>query len=171
MFAAASYAFSAAGSVQRNNSFSFGGNDVYSLEWHHPDELKTFDSDFNNLGSNITEYNRGVEQSDPALWKLMKAEEFKVDYDPARFRTSSKAVIGTRGGSKRYFSLKQWRDETGLEKHSIFDDPQYVKPYLPIDSWDWSVKADSPNLKAGENGALIGALGVQTNQVRSWTKN
>lgn len=158
MYGAASYAFSASGSVQLNNSFSFAGNDVYFFHVHHPDELKTFSSDYNNIGSNITQYNHHLEKEDPELWKQMKAEEFESDYDGSRFRSGSKAVIGSSG--TRYLTLQAWREASGQDMHSVFADPKYVNPYAPIDSWDWRVRPDSPNIGAGKNGDIIGAQAV-----------
>lgn len=157
MYAAAAYVFSLQGSIQTNNSFCFAGNDIYSGEWHHPDEIKTFHSDYNNLGTNVTEYNRSMEQEDPALWKKMKAEEFKTEY-PYYFRAGSKAVVGM---GQRYRSLRDWQEASGQDKHSIFADPKYIRPWGPIDTWDWRIKPDSPNIGAGEKGTTIGAFGAQ----------
>jgi hypothetical protein len=158
MYAAAAYPFSLAGTRQMYNCFSFAGNDIYSGEIEHPEDLKTFRSDYNNLGTNVTEYNAAVEQRDPALWKLMKAEEFAAPKYPGHYiRTGSKSVIGI---GRRFRTLKEWRESSGQDAHSIFADPKWVWPIPPIDSWDWRVKPDSPNIGLGEGGAPLGAFDV-----------
>ncbi len=158
MFAAAVYAFSARGTTQMNNSFAFGAsNDVYSIEMQHPDELKTFVSDYNNLGTLVGAYgdNYKLEKSDPDLWRRIKAEAFSAKY-PIQFFLASKAVVSLNG--KRYLTLKDWTQATGQDKHSLFADPGYVNPCANIDRWDWSVKPGSPNLIGGLNMGPIGVV-------------
>src|SRR5205814_2324242 len=116
------------------------------VETHSPDELKTFRSDYNNIGTNVTDYNREFEKSNPELWKQMKAEDFPTHYDPALFLAGSKAIVGC---GKQYHTMKSWREATGQDMHSIFSDPGYAKPYPPLDTWSWSVKSESPNIGAG----------------------
>jgi hypothetical protein len=157
MYAAASYVFSARGTRQIGNSFAFAGNDIYYLEVSHPDEQRTFQSDYNNLGSLVSKYgdNAPLEQSDPALWRQIKAQEFEAAY-PSSFQTASKALIAVNG--KRYRSLRSWIDETGQDRHSIMADPCYLNVSAPPDHWDWRVPTDSPNATAGPGSTCIGAL-------------
>jgi hypothetical protein len=157
MYAAASYAFSARGTRQIGNSFAFAGNDIYSLEINHPDELRTFQSDFNNLGSLVSKYgdNASLEQSDPDLWRQIKAQEFDATY-PASFLTVSKALIAVNGN--RYRSLKTWIDATGHDRHSIMADPRYLNVSDSPDHWDWRVPADNISASAGPGGTSLGAL-------------
>ena len=61
---------------------------------------------------------------------------------------------------RRCLTMKEWREHSGQDKHSLFADPKYVRPWPPIDQWDWRVKPDSPNLKAGEDGRDIGSFGA-----------
>ncbi|MBM4049398.1 MAG: hypothetical protein FJ279_30245 [Planctomycetes bacterium] len=63
-------------------------------------------------------------------------------------------------GDKRYLTMKDWREASGQDQHSLFADPKYVKPYGVIDRWDWRVHPNSPNVGAGENKATIGAFGA-----------
>lgn len=159
MFNGINFIFSLKGSRLINNSIGFGMNECVSGEMHHPDELKTFYSDYNNLGTDVTTHNRpaNIEKDQPELWKQVLAEEFKIDYPGALFSRSSKGIVSI---GKRYLTMKDWREFSGNDKHSLFADPKYVRPWLPIDTWNWSLKPDSPNLGKGEKGADIGALGL-----------
>jgi len=156
MYGATSFSYSVQGSVQTNNSFAFAGNSIYGVLARHPEELKSFRSDYNNLGTNVTAYNADVEKTDPELWRKMKAEEFQPKYDRSRFRTGSKGVAML---DRYYLTLRAWREKTGWEAHSVFADPCYASPYPPIDRWDWRVRPESPNVGRGEGGATIGAFG------------
>jgi hypothetical protein len=120
MYAAATYPYSLAGTVQMNNNFYDAGNDAFSGEIQHPAELKTFRSEYNNLGA------------------------------------SGKRVASL---DKAYRKLEDWQAAYGQDKHSLVADPKFVKPIMTaVDRWDWTVKPDSPNVGAGENGATIGAF-------------
>jgi hypothetical protein len=125
LYAAAAYHYSLAGTVQMNNNFYDAGNDAFSGCIQHPEELKTFRSDYNNLGG-----------SGKRLASLDKA----------------------------YRKMEEWQAAYGQDKHSLLADPKFVKPIVTaVDSWDWTVKPDSPNTGAGENGATIGAYWAATN--------
>ena len=140
MYGAAHFVFSAAGSVSRNNSFAFSGNDQYVIQTQTDDDLKTFDSDYNNLGT---------------MLRKPDTEEDKIVPKLQLLKVGSKAVI--RWNGKRFNSLKAWREATGQDKHSIFKHPLYVDP----EDWDFRLQPDSPNIGAGEKGVIIGALGVK----------
>jgi hypothetical protein len=157
MYAAVAYTFSAAGSTQMYNSFAYAGNDIFSGHLAHPDDLKTFRSDYNNLGTNVLGYHRKLQQEDPKLYALVKAEAFTPPKYPVHIRTSSKAVVGL---GKRVMTLQAWRDATGQDVHTVFADPGYLQPYPAIDAWDWRVRADSPNQGVAPDGSVIGAFGV-----------
>lgn len=139
MYGAVKLIYSAEGSVSRNNSFCFSGNDQYLVYYHSKKEFETFDSDYNNVGTKL----RKPEPGDEIVPKN------------SILRTGSKAVISLNG--KRYNSLKAWQKATGKDLHSIFKDPKYVDP----ENWDFRLQPDSPNIGAGENGTTIGALGVK----------
>jgi len=157
MYAGASYTFSAENSVQMYNSFAFAGNDSFVVQMRHPSELKSFRSDYNNLGSYVAKINAFYEQRDPALWKQIKAEAFEQPKYEQYIRTSSKAIVSA---GKRYVTMKGWQEASGQDKHSLFADPKYVAPWPPIDKWDLSVRPDSPNLTIrDEQGRPIGAVG------------
>ena len=160
LYAAVRYDYSLAGTVQMNNSLCFAGNDIFCGCWQHPDELKTFRSDYNNLGTNVTIHNRNRPVAKTETWQQVLAEEFEAKYGTRRFRfgTVSKAILAM--GDERYLTMKDWREASGQDKHSIFADPRYVKPYGAIDRWDWRLRPDSPNVGAGENRATLGALGA-----------
>jgi len=158
MYGAASYTYSARDSVQMYNSFAFAGNDSYTIQTAHPDEMKTFCSDYNNLGTITSTYDPALKTANPALFAEVQAQEFKPNYK-RYLNTLSKAVIAL--DNKRYLLMKAWRAETGQDTHSIFADPKYTQPWTPIDSWDWGVQADSANLSVkDEQGAPIGAFGA-----------
>jgi len=159
LYACARYDFSLAGTRQLNNSFTFGGNDNFGGGWHHPDELKTFRSDYNNFGTIIRPVTVAqAKKTDPPAYKQIMAERFSARYGTRRFRfrVLSKGIVRMSG--KRYLALKSWRKATRQDKHSIFADPKYVKPWGAMDRWDWRLQPDSPNLGAGENGSTIGAF-------------
>jgi len=160
LYAAVSYDYSLAGSVQMNNSLCFSGNDVFRGHWAHPDELKTFRSDYNNLGTSVIVHNQNSPVAKTDVWQQVLAEAFEAKYGTRRFRfqTGSKAILSM--GGKRYLTLRDWRQASGQDAHSVFADPRYVKPYGVIDRWDWRLHPDSPNLGAGQDGAAIGARGA-----------
>ena len=141
MYGAVKFIYSAAGSVSRNNSFCFSGNDQYVVICQKDEELGTFDSDYNNVGTKL----RSPEPGDEI-----------VPADPFFRHHGSKAVISLNG--KRFNSLRAWQDATGKDRNTIFGDPKYVDP----EHWDFRLQPDSPNIGAGDGGATIGALGVAT---------
>ena len=51
-------------------------------------------------------------------------------------------------------SISEWRNFSGVDRHSIFLYPKYVNPK----GYDYRPAPDSPSLGAGENGTTIGAL-------------
>ena len=101
-------------------------------------ELKTFQSDYNNLGTTL--------RKPDADARLVPQDPFFRDHD-------SKAVISLN--DQRYNGLAAWRKAASEDLHSIFQDPRYVD----AEHRDFRLQPDSPNLHAGENGATIGALG------------
>ncbi|MBI4025219.1 MAG: right-handed parallel beta-helix repeat-containing protein [Verrucomicrobia bacterium] len=146
-----SFLFSTEGSVLRNNSLCFNGNDIVSIEELTPETLKTFDCDDNNYGTDLSEHAGGVDKITPE----MKAEYFEVK--DQRMRSGSKAIIycSLPGVSRqRYRTMKEWREFSGKDKRSIFADPKYVNPQ----EFDLHLQPGSPNIGAGEKGATIGAL-------------
>jgi hypothetical protein len=149
LYGAVQFLYSAAGSVNRNNSFCFSGNDQFVVRCQDPQELATFDSDFNNLGTKLRQPDPGdeIEPSDPFFQ-----------------HHGSKAVIGLN--DERFNSLKAWQQTHGKDLHSIFRDPRYADP----ENWDFRLQPDSPNLGAGESGVTIGALGVKSIGIQEATK-
>ncbi|HJN16887.1 MAG TPA: right-handed parallel beta-helix repeat-containing protein, partial [Armatimonadota bacterium] len=139
MYGAVHFIYSAEGSVSRNNSFAFSGNDQYVVITERDSELETFNSDYNNLGTMLRRPEPGDE----------------IVPDEAVLKVGSKAVISLN--SERYESLRAWREATGQDAHSIFAHPKYVDP----ENRDFRLQPDSPNVGAGENGVTIGALGTE----------
>ena len=138
MYGAVKFLYSLKGTVSRNNSFCFSGNDQFVVAYREKGELAGFDSDYNNVGTKLRSPDPGDE----------------IVPDSSLFRHhGSKAVISLN--RKRFNSLRAWREATGKDRHSIFRDPKYVDP----EHWDLRLKPDSPNIGAGEGGATIGALG------------
>ena len=140
MYGAVKFIYSAEDSVSRNNSFCFSGNDQYLVIYQDKREFESFDSDYNNLGTELRSPEPGEEI---------------VPRDPFFRNHGSKAIISLNG--ERYNSLKGWQKTTGKDLHSIFKDPVYVDP----ENWDFRLQPDSPNIGAGEDGAVIGALGIK----------
>lgn len=154
LYCAAGYDYSLAGTVQMNNAFTFAGNDQFTGCYQHPDEMKTFRSDYNNLGTSLINHNTiGRKPDDPILPRI-KAQEFKFDYGRG-FSSGSKRIVNI---DKAYCLMEDWRSAYGQDKHSIFADSKFVRPVASVDGWDWRVKPDSPNIGAGENGTTIGAF-------------
>lgn len=137
MYGAVKFFYSAEGTVSRDNSFCFSGNDQYLVVYADKKELDTFESDFNNLGTKLRSPDPGDEI---------------VPVNPFFRHHGSKAVISLNG--QRYNSLRAWQKATGKDMHSIFADPKYVDP----ENWDFHLQRDSPNIGAGEGGATMGAL-------------
>lgn len=70
----------------------------------------------------------------------------------------SKAIVNYteyKGEMKRFVSMAQWREFSGLDRHTLFADPSY----RDSPARDFRLDARSPNRAAGENGATIGAIG------------
>jgi len=138
MYGAVKFLYSLEGTVSRNNSFCFSGNDQFVVVYREKGELAGFDSDYNNVGTKLRSPDPGDE----------------IVPDSSLFRHhGSKAVISLN--RKRFNSLAAWQKATGKDLHSIFKDPKYVDP----EHRDLRLKPDSPNIGAGEQGATIGALG------------
>ncbi len=139
MYGAVKFIYSAEGSVSRNNSFCFSGNDQYLVIYKDKKEFDAFYSDYNNLGTRLRSPDPGDEI---------------VPEDPFFRGVGSKAVISLNG--ERYNSLRAWQKATGKDLHSIFKDPKYADAAR----WDFRLKPGSPNLGAGQSGATIGASGL-----------
>ena len=157
MYCATCFHRSLTNTVQTDNSMCFSGNSIMSGNWKLPGNLKTFRSDYNNFGTIVRQdyltRAKGTPRGNMAL-----AEQFKHHYPSKRFSTRSKGVV--RMGPFKTLSLKEWQTQSGQDKHSIFADPLYVRPYGSPDRWDWRIGPGSPNAGAGENGATIGAFEV-----------
>ncbi|MBN1674322.1 MAG: right-handed parallel beta-helix repeat-containing protein [Kiritimatiellae bacterium] len=157
---AVSYSYSLKGTVQMNNCFVFAGNDSVVGEIRHPDELKTFRSDYNNLGQYLINHNRDKPVAQTPTWDRIKAESFKFKYGTPRYPFSglySKGIVRIAG--TQYKTMQDWREAYGQDTHSVFADPKFVKPFGPVDRWSWQLQPGSPNIGAGENGTTIGAFG------------
>lgn len=152
LYGAIGYVRSTAGTVARNNSFAYSGNDQYVVTCADHKEMADFDSDYNNVGTNIGDaYRPGAVYDQKAVGA---PEAFVVKDDFLNRHHNTKALFAENG--KRYQSLKAWTEATGQEKHSIFADPTYVN----AERFDFRLNPGSPNIGAGEGGSTIGALGV-----------
>jgi len=56
---------------------------------------------------------------------------------------------------RRFVSMTEWREFSGLDRHTIFADPLY----RDTAARDFHLDAKSPNRGAGADGLTIGALG------------
>jgi len=142
MYGAAYFLRSASGSVCQNNCFAFSGNQMYRITTANEEELKTFDADYNNLGTRLREW----QGSRPAHSLMPEIKSLQV---------GSKTMVTLN--EEWYHSLDEWRQRSGKDMHSIFADPKFVDP----DERDFRLRPDSPNIGAGKNGATIGAFGTE----------
>ncbi len=156
MFNAAAFGpGSAESSVSRNNSFVYNGIDQFALVGNTPEQMATFDSDYNNIGTNVQDVY--VKYNAESKIGIGSTDEF-VAKDPFYTnRGARKGVIWLDG--KQYMGLKAWQQGMHKDLHSIFMDPEYVDS----EHGDFRLKPGSPNIGAGEGGTTIGAMGVKEN--------
>lgn len=164
---------SVAGSILRNNDLTFNGNDICKVYIADPREMDTFDSDYNNLGTNLR-YWRDKPGVVPNLTMKMTAAFCGASKALMLFVRKGGTWLGL-GYTKRewvpdattppkkrgqtYFRLwtfEDWKAFSGKDKHSIFADPRYVD----LNEMDFRLLPESPNIGAGKNGATIGAMEV-----------
>lgn len=148
LYAAAAFLYSAEGSVCRYNSFAFQGNDVLVIheDLGQQQKLRTFDCDFNNYGTALRPQPEGT-----AFDSITPRRE-----EPY-FRGGSKAIVNYseyRSEMKRFVSMADWRQFSGLDRHTIYADPLYVNSAAR----DFRVDPNSPNRGAGPDGVTLGAM-------------
>ena len=148
LYSAAAFLYSCENSVCRNNSFTFQGNDVIVIEESvgQKSKLKTFDCDYNNYGTALREQPAGTKFDSITP---RKSESFLYGY--------TKAIVNYseyQGQRKRYVSLDEWREFSGLDRHTVFADPLY----RDTAGRDFRLETNSPNRGAGVDGVTIGAL-------------
>jgi hypothetical protein len=147
LYGAAHFIYSIEGSVCRNNSFAFQGNDALVIIEREGARRKlgTFDCDHNNYGMTLREQEKGV------------VFDRIVPRDADRhLLVESKGIVALTEGSgpeRHFVSLTGWREFSGLDAHSIFADPLYVATAAR----DFRLQPDSPNIGAGSDGATIGS--------------
>jgi hypothetical protein len=110
-------------------------------------KLAKFDCDYNNYGTALREQPPGT-QFDSISPR--RSESFLIG--------GSKAIVNYteyRGEMKRFVSMAQWREFSGLDRHTLFADPLYRDSA----SRDFRLDAKSPNRGAGADNATIGAHG------------
>jgi hypothetical protein len=127
----------------RNNSFAFGAS--YLLQIHGVD-LESFDSDYNNFAVQIRPDSKGYNDVPPQERMEREENDFYYGESKAMVYGNEHAVVPT---------LTAWRQTSGQDRHSIFAHPRYADPQ----NHDFRLLPNSPNLRAGENGGHIGALG------------
>ena len=59
-----------------------------------------------------------------------------------------------QGQGRRFVSMAEWREFSGLDLHTLFADPLY----RDSTARDFRLEPSSPNRSAGADGATIGAL-------------
>lgn len=149
LYSAAAFLYSCENSVCRNNSFTFQGNDVVVIEEDlgRKDKLKKFDCDYNNYGTALRRQPPGT------VFDSITPRESE-----GYFEGGSKAIVNYTeytGEMKRFVSMAEWREFSGLDQHTRFADPLYQDSA----GRDFRLDAKSPNRGAGADGATIGALG------------
>jgi len=73
------------------------------------------------------------------------------------FRGWSKAIVNYseyKGSGKRFVSMAEWREFSGLDRHTLIADPLYVDSATR----DFRIDPKSPNRRAGADGKTIGAI-------------
>jgi len=149
LYSAAALLYSCENSVCRNNSFTFQGNDVIVIEENLGEKRKlaTFDCDYNNYGTALREQPQGT-----------KFDSISPRETENFLRGGSKAIVNYteyRGEMKRFVSMAEWREFSGLDRHTLFVDPLYRDSAAR----DFRLDAKSPNRGAGADKATIGAPG------------
>jgi Right handed beta helix region len=143
--------FSCKDSVFINNSFNFTGNDhLQGLE--SGDSWASFTCDYNNFAAFVRKgaLRRPAPDKDIKRWSGSHWAKQSKGINLVRLVDRPK----DHPMNKRVFSLEEWQESSGKDKHSIFKRPMFAAP----DNRDFSLQPDSPNIGAGKDGATIGAL-------------
>jgi parallel beta-helix repeat protein len=137
--------FSMKDSKVYNNSFTFNGNDQMYIYTFDDNNKKSFFCDYNNWATAIGKH-----------YNTRKLPQMEIKQ--RALKSGSKAIFSYN--DKRYQTMEEWRKASGLDKNSIYLDPKYVAP----EKYDFHLSKDSPNLKAGKDGGVIGAFGSKSEQ-------
>jgi hypothetical protein len=134
-------------SVCRNNSFTFQGNDVIVVEENlgGKGKLAKFDCDYNNYGTALREQPQGTQFDSVSPRDI---EGF--------LSGGSKAIVNYteyRGEMKRFVSMAQWREFSGLDRHTLFADPCTGQRRVDL------VGRRAANARGGADGTTTGAFG------------
>jgi len=146
--------YSTENSICRNNSMTFSGSDAIKIIVSK--DLKrvepSFKCDFNNYAATLRPLNDG---------RAYDSIEPRPEESFLKYGTKAVAAFTVWGQpQQRARTMKEWRRLTGLDKHSIFENPKHVN----VKERDLRLEPDSPNIGAGADGATIGAL--DTSRVR-----
>jgi hypothetical protein len=143
----------------RDNSFAFGSSYLMALTLT-PEQLAALDSDYNNFAVQLREdtyaYAREAHIVIPPGERLKREDGFFLGESKSLASLGCHKPDYTFDGGINIPTLTPWRERTGQDKHSIFAHPRYVDPQ----NRDFRLLPDSPNIGAGVNGGIIGALGV-----------
>lgn len=151
LYSAAAFLYSCENSVCRNNSFAFQGNDVLVIEENVGEQakLRKFDCDYNNYGTALRPQPAGT-----------RFDTIRPRQGESYLEGGSKAIVNYneyRGEMKRFVSMAEWREFSGLDRNTLFADPLYRNTA----GRDFRLENGSPNRGAGANGATIGAAAEQ----------
>jgi len=149
LYSAAALLYSCENSICRNNSFTFQGNDVIVIEENLGEKRKlaTFGCDYNNYGTALRRQPPGTQ-----------FDSVSPRDNEGFLEGGSKAIVNYteyRGEMKRFVSMAEWREFSGLDRHTLFADPLYRDSAAR----DFRLDAKSPNRGAGTHGATIGVSG------------
>ena len=143
----------------RDNSFAFGSSYVLALTLT-PAQVAAVDSDYNNFAVQLREdayaYARKENIVIPPGEMLKREEGFFMGESKSLASLGCHKPDYTFDGVVNIPTLTPWREKTGQDKHSIVAHPRYADPQ----NRDFRLLPASPNIGAGENGGMIGALGV-----------
>jgi nitrous oxidase accessory protein NosD len=135
--------FSCAGTRIVNNSIAYNQTEQIAMEDPDLSAVASMVCDYNNLATRIEPLEPG---------EVVRTTAVPEDRELRR-GDASKAIIWAQG--QRFRDFHAWQKALGKDTHSLFIDPRYVD----ASRGNFYLKPDSPNLRAGEGGATIGALG------------
>lgn len=157
--------YSAKNTTVRNNALCFNGIAGVIINegkrFGNPEVVESLLIDYNNYAARVRE----IELVDMTAEKNLKLPEGHyrtskcilqckhIDMAKAPVRKGEKFKFPYPIGMGRFYTLDSWQKASGKDQHSLYADPMWVDSY----NYDFNIKKNSPNIKAGYNGADIGA--------------
>lgn len=130
-------------SVVVYNSLTFTGNRALYIRESNPHAFSSLVLDYNNYASRL----RSTAPFRP--------ENDIQDTEYGILAGQSKGIVAITMGKdhwRDFYTMQSWREFSGKDAHSLFQDPMYMNPML----WDFRLKSNSPNIL--QETKVIGAL-------------